>query len=168
MTSLQARTLSRATMTAPDASRLELLEYYLVHNEDVAGCAQASLEWLGRFAGVKRSVCLAVDNEGGVLTGIGGYGVSSNDVDLFSWPLTDARDPLVAALAATGPVTFRPGRVNGHIGNVTPTTPLGAGPFTVIPLRGTQEGGEGLGLLLLRSWTGSSADVSWLATVLGR
>jgi len=168
MTSLQARTLSRATMTAPDASRLELLEYYLVHNEDVAGCAQASLEWLGRFAGVKRSVCLAVDNDGGVLNGIGGYGVSSNDVDLFTWPLTDARDPLVAALAATGPVTFRPGRVNGHIGNVTPTTPLGAGPFTVIPLRGTQEGGEALGLLLLRSWTGSSADVSWLATVLGQ
>ena len=168
MTSLQARTLSRATMTAPDASRLELLEYYLVHNEDVAGCAQASLEWLGRFAGVKRSVCLAVDNEGGVLTGIGGYGVSSNDVDLFTWPLTDARDPLVAALASAGPVAFRPGRVNGHIGNVTPTTPLGAGPFTVIPLRGTQEGGEALGLLLLRSWTGSSADVSWLATVLGQ
>jgi len=168
MTSLQARTLSRATMTAPDASRLELLEYYLVHNEDVAGCAQASLEWLGRFAGVKRSVCLAVDNDGGVLNGIGGYGVSSNDVDLFTWPLTDARDPLVAALAATGPVTLRPGRVNGHIGNVTPTTPLGAGPFTVIPLRGTQEGGEALGLLLLRSWTGSSADVSWLATVLGQ
>ncbi len=168
MTSLQARTLSRATMTAPDASRLELLEYYLVHNEDVAGCAQASLEWLGRFAGVKRSVCLAVDNEGGVLTGIGGYGVSSNDVDLFTWPLTDSRDPLVAALSATGPVAFRPGRVNGHIGNVTPTTPLGAGPFTVIPLRGTQEGGEALGLLLLRPWTGSTADVSWLATVLGQ
>jgi len=168
MTSLQARTLSRATMTAPDASRLELLEYYLVHNEDVAGCAHASLEWLGRYAGVKRSVCLAVDNEGGLLTGIGGYGVPSGDVDLFTWPLTDTRDPLVATLAATGPVVFRPGKVNGHIGNVTPTTPLGAGPFTVIPLRGTQDGGEALGLLLLRPWTGSTADISWLATVLGQ
>ena len=70
MTSLQARTLSRATMAATDASRLELLEYFLVHNDDVAACAQASLEWLGRYAGVKRSVCLAVDNDAGVLIGV--------------------------------------------------------------------------------------------------
>ncbi len=168
MTSLQARTLSRATTAAPDASRLELLEYYLVHNEDVAGCAQASLEWLGRYAGVKRSVCLAVDSEGGVLTGLAGYGVPSHEVDLFTWPLTDSRDPLVATLTASTPVVFRPGKVNGHVGRVTPTTPLGAGPFTAIPLRGTQDDGEALGLLLLRPWTGSTADISWLATVLGQ
>ena len=167
MTSLQARALSRATMTAPDASRLELLEYYLVHNEDVAGCAQASLEWLGRYAGVKRSVCLAVDGDGGMLTGIAGYGVSSEDVDLFTWPLTDTRDPLVAALAGSSPVVFKPGKSNGHVGRVPPVTPLGGGPFTAIPLRGTEEG-EALGLLLLRPWTGSTADISWLATVLGQ
>ena len=48
-------------------------------------------------------------------------------------------------------------------------TPLGAGPFTAIPLRGDrQDGGEALGLLLLRPWTGSTADISWLATVLGQ
>src|SRR5919106_2391309 len=124
MTALQARTLSRTAVTAPDASRLELLEYYLVHNDDVSGCAQASLEWLGRYAGVKRSVCLAVDNEAGVLTGIAGYGVPSDEVDLFTWPLTDTRDPLVAVLASVVPVVFRPGRVTGHVGRVTPTTPL--------------------------------------------
>src|SRR5688500_10511987 len=168
MTSLQARTLSRATMTAPDASRLELLEYYLVHNEDVARSAQASVEWLGRYAGVKRSVCRAVDNDAGLLTGIAGFGVPGDDVDLFSWPLTDTRDPLVATLSAANPVVFRPGKVNGHVGRVTPTTPLGAGPFTVIPLRGTQDDGETLGLLLLRPWTGSTGDISWLATVLGQ
>ena len=168
MTSLQARTLSRAAMAASDASRLELLEYYLVHNEDVAACAQASLEWLGRYAGVKRSVCLAVDNDAGLLTGIAGFGVPSDDVDLFSWPLTDMRDPLVATLSAANPVVFRPGKVNGHVGRVTPTTPLGAGPFTVIPLRGTQDDGETLGLLLLRPWSGSTSDISWLATVLGQ
>jgi PAS domain S-box-containing protein len=168
MTSLQARTLSRATTTAPDASRLGLLEYYLVHNEDVAGCAQASLEWLGRYAGVKRSICLAVDNDAGLLTGIAGYGVPSREVDLFTWPLIDSRDPLVSALGANGPVVFRPGRANGHVGRVTPATPLGAGPFTVIPLRGTQERDEALGLLLLRPWSGSTTDISWLATVLGQ
>jgi len=167
MTSLQARTLSRATVTAPAASRLELLEYYLVHNEDIAGCAQASVEWLGRYAGVKRSVCLAVDNEAGVLTGIAGYGVPGHEVDLFTWPLADTRDPLVATLGAAAPVVFRSGKVVEQFGRATPTTPLGAGPFTVIPLRGTQQG-EALGLLLLRPWSGSSADVSWLATVLGQ
>jgi PAS domain S-box-containing protein len=159
--------MSRTAITPPAASRLELLEYYLVHNEDVASCAQASLEWLGRYAGVKRSVCVVVDTEAAVLTGIAGYGVSTREVDLFAWPLADSRDPLVAALAAPAPVVFRPGRANGHVGRVTPSTPLGAGPFTVIPLRGTQKG-EAVGLLLLRPWTGSTADISWLATVLGQ
>ena len=168
MTALHARTVSRATVTAPDASRLELLEYYLVHNEDVAGCAQASLEWLGRYAGVRRSVCLAVDHEAGALLGIAGYGVPSHEVDLFTWPLTDTRDPLVATLGAAAPVVFRSGKVVAQFGRVTATTPLGAGPFTVIPLRGTHHQGEALGLLLLRPWSGSTADISWLATVLGQ
>ena len=167
MTSLQARTLSRATLTAFDASRLELLEYYLLHNEDVVGCAQASLEWLATYAGIKRSVCLTVDTEAGELTGIAGYGVPSREVDLFSWPLTDTRDPLVAALAASGPVVFRPGKTNGHVGRVTPTTPLGVGPFTAIPLRGAQET-EAFALLLLRPSPGSASHISWLATVLGQ
>src|SRR5687767_12639248 len=103
MTSLQARTLSRAAVAASDASRLERL---------------------GRYAGVKLSVCLAVDNDAGLLTGIAGFGVPGDDVDLFSWPLTDTRDPLVATLSAANPVVFRPGKVNGHVGRVTPTTPL--------------------------------------------
>ena len=167
MTPLQARSLSRTSVATPDASRLELLEYYLLHNEEVAECAKASLEWLGRCAGVKRSICLVVDTETGVLSGIAGYGVPSDEVDLFTWPLIDTRDPLVAALASVVPVVFRPGRVTGHVGRVTPATPLGAGPFTAIPLRGTQEG-EALGLLLLRPWSGASADITWLATVLGQ
>jgi PAS domain S-box-containing protein len=167
MTPLQARNLSRTPIAAPDASRLELLEYYLLQNDDVSRCAQASLEWLARYAGVKRSVCLAIDTTGGVLAGIAGYGVPGHQVDLFTWPLTDSRDPLVAALGSADPVAFRSARVSGHVARVTPPTPLGAGPFAAIPLRGA-EGGDALGLLLVRPSTGVSPDISWVAMVLSR
>ena len=64
MSSLQARTFSRTAGTAVNhAARLELLEQYLAHYEDIVRCAQVSLEWLGRHAGVKQSACLAVDAE---------------------------------------------------------------------------------------------------------
>jgi len=170
MPSLPARSSSRPTVSPHrDASRLELLEYYLVHHEDLAGCARASLEWLNGYAGVKRSVCLAVDTEAGILIGIAGFGVPNEDVDLFAWPLSDTRDPLVAALASPDPIVCKPGRVTGHVGRVTPATPLGAGPFTAIPLRGGGETDDAaLGLLLLRAGIGSSADISWLVTVLGQ
>ena len=47
MSSLQARTLTtRSAGAAVDhAARLELLEFYLAHHEDISRCAQASLEW---------------------------------------------------------------------------------------------------------------------------
>jgi PAS domain S-box-containing protein len=171
MTTLQqARSLSRAKVSpSHDAARLELLEYYLIHHEDLTRCTQASLEWLAVHGGVRRSMCLVADTDGGVLMGVAGYGMPSEQVDLFTWPLSDTRDPLVAALAAPAPVVFRPGRVNGQIGQPTPTTPLGAGPFTAVPLRGVRNTDEGaIGLLLLRPGIESSVDVSWLATVLGQ
>ncbi|MBI3050713.1 MAG: PAS domain-containing protein [Acidobacteria bacterium] len=165
-----ARSLSRAKVSpSAEAARLELLEYYLLHHEDLARCAHASLEWLARHAGVKRSMCLVVDGDGGVLMGMAGYGVPSEEVELFAWPLSDARDPIVAALSASSPVLFRAGRGNGHAGRPTPVTPLGAGPFTAVPLRGVRDTGQGaLGLLLLRSGSGVSSEISWLAIVLGQ
>ena len=44
----------------------------------------------------------------------------------------------------------------------------GPGPFTVVPLRGARDGQDALGLLLLRGHLDQSADISWLATVLGQ
>jgi hypothetical protein len=85
MSSLQARTVSRQPISIVNhAARLELLEYYLIHHEDLARCAHATLEWLARNAGVRRSVCLAVDTESNMLVGIAGYGVRNEDVGLFS------------------------------------------------------------------------------------
>src|SRR5687767_1771681 len=99
MSTLQARSLSRASVPlVPQAARLELLEYYLVHYEDLARSAQASLEWLARHAGVRRSMVLAVDNDAGMLVGIAGVGVPAESEGM-QWPLADTRDPFVAALS---------------------------------------------------------------------
>ena len=170
MSSLQARSLSRQPISIVNhAARLELLEYYLIHHEDVARCAQATLEWLSRHAGVRRSVCLAVDSESNMLVGIAGYGVRNEDVGMFSGPITDTDDPLVAALSATEPAIFKPSRANGHPSRVLPSTPLGNAAFTAIPLRGVRAADEAsLGLLLLRQPAGSDGDITWAATVLGQ
>jgi PAS domain S-box-containing protein len=169
MSSLQARTVSRPPISVVNhAARLELLEYYLIHHEDLARCAHATLEWLARHASVRRSVCLAVDSESNMLVGIAGYGVRNEDIGLFSWPITDTEDTLVAALSAPEPLAFRPSRTNGHPGRVLPATPLGNAAFTAIPLRGVREADESLGLLLLRQPTGNEADIGWATTVLGQ
>jgi PAS domain S-box-containing protein len=161
---------SRATTSGSGstaAARLELLEYYLVHHEDLPRCVQATLEWLARHAGVRRSVCLAVDGDSSTLVGIGGHGVPIEDVELFSWPVTDSHDPLTAALLGREPAILRAARANGH--SRTPLTPLGAGPFVAIPLRGVRaHTTDALGLLLMRAGASITPDVVWLATVFGQ
>src|SRR5687768_7451879 len=163
-----ARSLSRAVVsTVHDAARLELLEYFLVHPEDLGHCAHAGLEWLARHASIKRSLCLIVDHEAGVFVRVASHGIASDDVEAFVWPL-DSRDPLVDALSVGHPTLIRPERFDGHRLE-TPAALLGGGSFTVIPLRGVHENdGEGVGLLLLRAVGEPSPDAIWLATVLGQ
>ena len=172
MSPLQVRSIARAPVASGAAARLELLESFLVHSDDVARCAQAALDWLARHVGVRQSVCVAIDTESNMLVGIAGYGIPSDELDLFSWPLSDSRDSLVAALRAKQPITVKPGKANGHPARVLPATALGSGALTAIPLRGVKESseeGEGaLALLLVRATTPVPADVTWLATVLGQ
>jgi PAS domain S-box-containing protein len=171
MSSVQVRTAtSRAPVTTANSSaRLELLEYFLVHHEDLARCAQASLEWLARHCGIRRSVCLAVDSDSSMLVGLAGYGVRSEDVELFSWPITDGDDALVSALSGSRPLQFRSTRPNGHPARRIPITPLGsAGPFTAFPLHGTRNQEQALGLLLLRQTGQATENLTWLASVLGQ
>jgi PAS domain S-box-containing protein len=169
MSSLQARSLSRtpAPPVVDTAARLELLEYFLVHSDDVALCAQASLEWLADHTGVKKSMCLVVDAESSALVGIAGHGVPAEEVELFSWPL-DRHDPLVVALSSSESSVFRSLRANGHPGPGV-STPLGAGPVSAVPLRGTSNTDDAaVGLLLLRPVADFTPEVSWLVTVLGQ
>ena len=168
ITSVQSRSVARAPSPAVTyTARLELLEYYLVHHDDLVRCAQASLDWLARHAGVRRSVCLAVDGETGLLVGIAGVGVPIDNVELFSASLADTHDPIVRALSAAEPTVVRAAAANGPAPRVA--TPLGAAPFTAVPLRGTrQHQDDAVGLLLLRNGTAMSGDVKWLMTVLGQ
>src|SRR3989442_4751014 len=172
MSSLQARTFTRASAgTAVNhAARLELLEHYLAHHEDVVRCAQLSLEWLTRHAGVKQSACLAVDAESNMLVGVAAHGTPGEDIELYSLPLADAYDPLIAALQSPGPVHFKSYRPNGYASHAS-STPLGRGPFTAVPLgmRGGLADADDIapGLLLLRA-PSMTPDIIWLVTVLGQ
>ena len=159
------RTVSGAApAVVSHAARLELLEYYLAHHEDLVRCAQASVDWLGRYAGIRRALCLAVDSEAGQLVGLAGIGLSADDIELFSLALSESHDPLVRALVSPAPTVVRSTRINSARGG-----PLGAGPFTAIPLRGARDtDDEAVGLLLMRPGTAITSDVMWLVTVLGQ
>jgi PAS domain S-box-containing protein len=173
MRSLQVRTdprLGRRSVgeggarTADVGARLELLEYYLAHHEDLVRCAKASVDWLGRNAGIRRAVCLAVDPDANLLVGLAGAGVPIDDVELFSASLNDLHDPLVRAISLADPIVVRPTRSNGG-----PATPLGSGPHTIIPLHGGRESeSAAVGLLLVRGAVEATGDIAWLATVLGQ
>ncbi len=167
MSSVQVRSVSRtSTPVASQMARLELLEFYLTHHDDIVRCAQASVEWLSRYAGIRRAMCLAVDADAGVLVALAGVGVSSDQLHLFSLSLGDHLDPLVRALGDTGPVLVRPGRVNGH---GLHSTPLGPGQYTVIPLRGARDSDDdAVGLLLVRPGAAVTGDIAWLTAVLGQ
>ena len=169
VSTVSVRPTSRSTSGSGSAAaaRLELLEYYLVHHEDLGRCVHASLDWLARYAGVRRSVCLAVDAESSSLIGVGGYGVLTEDVELFSWPITDTEDALTMALLKGEPTVFRAGRANGHAR--APLTPLGTGAFVAIPLRGARaHEGHAIGMLLVKAGTPMTADLTWLVTVFGQ
>ena len=172
MSSLQARTFTRTAGTAVSyAARLELLEHYLAHHEDIVRCAQVSLEWLARHSGVKQSACLAVDVESNMLVGIAAHGTIGDDIELFSWPLSDNYDPMIAALEAHAPVHIKSYRPNGHASH-PPSLPLGRGPFTAVPLGirgGTMPEHDEIapGLLLLRT-PALTPDINWVVAVLGQ
>jgi PAS domain S-box-containing protein len=149
-------------------ARLELLEYFLAHYEDLARCADASLQWLARYAGVKRSVCLVMDGDASMLVGLAGHGVASEEVELFAWPIADAPDPLVTALLDREPTVFRAHRGNGHAARPVPVTPIGQTPFTAVPLRGGGRQESVVGLLLLRGAVTLTPDLQWLVQSLGQ
>jgi len=171
MSPLQARTFTRTAGAAAVnyAARLELLEHYLAHHEDIVRCSQVTLEWLARHAAVKQSACLAVDAESDTLVGIATHGTDGEDIELLSWPLSDSHDPLIAALAARGAVQFKSYRPNGYASQPAPS-PLGRGSFTAVPLGmrvGRADEDMAPGLLLLRT-PSMTPDINWAVTVLGQ
>src|SRR6185503_5180432 len=166
LSSLSVRRVPRAAVPlASAAARLELLEYFLLHYEDLPRCAQAGLEWLARHAGVRRSICLAIDGDAGVLVGVAGVGVSADDLEEYSSPLSHTHDPLVRALTAPVPSALRSGRDNG----LARYPGFGGAPVLAVPLRGDRhDDGDAVGLLLVKTGTSVTGSVNWLATSLGQ
>jgi PAS domain S-box-containing protein len=167
MSSLPVRSEARASAPlTTHARRLELLEYYLAHHEDLIRCAQASVDWLARHTGVRRAMVLAVDSEASQLVGLAGVGISADEIELFSLSLSESHDPLVRALENPGPSVVRSSRLNGDGAR---STPLGPGQFSTVPLRGARDtDDDAVGLLLMRPGTPVTSDISWLAVVLGQ
>jgi PAS domain S-box-containing protein len=99
-----------------------------------------------------------------MLVGLAAHGVA-DDVELFTWPIGEAHDPLVGALGAFEPTTIRS---NGDYRGRLAASPLGNGPLIAVPLRGNAPDAGGVGLLLLRGGTTITPDLKWLASVLGQ
>jgi PAS domain S-box-containing protein len=167
MRALQPRTIARAPAAAGAAAKLELLEYFLVHSDELTRCAQAGLDWLARYVNVRQAVCLAVDVDANTLFGLASVGVAADAVELFSASMLDPANPLVDVLQSPGPVAFKSTRGNGYPQRRV-LSPLGTSGFTAVPLHGDRAARSAVGLLLLRAPAPASPDVAWLATVLGQ
>jgi PAS domain S-box-containing protein len=170
MGSLSVRTVPRASVAGVNHSaRLELLEHYLAHPDDLSVCVRASLDWLARHAGIRRATCLVVDDGASTLVGIGSSRVPDSEMREFALSLSDMHHPLVAALFETTPTVFRQGRTNGHAAVVLADAPLGSGPFTAIPLRPSgDDHRDAVGLLVVRAGAVLTPDATWLAGMLGQ
>ena len=122
--------------------------------------------------GVKQSACLAVDAESNMLVGIAAHGVVGDDIELFSWPLSDTHDPLIAALQSPGARPVPLVSAERLTPRSRPSTPLGRGPFTAIPLgsrhwRSRRATTSRLDCCCC-AHRRSRRDINWLVTVLGQ
>ena len=141
MSSLQARTFTRAAGTRAagtavnHAARLELLEQYLAHHEDIVRCAQASVDWLARHAGVKQSACLAVDAESNMLVGIAAHGIHRRRRRaVFVAAVRYLRSADRGAAIAAPRSSFKAHKPNGSAAQAA-ATPLGRGAVHGHPAR---------------------------------
>jgi signal transduction histidine kinase len=155
-----ARPPSEAALEA----RLSYAEF-LVGCEDVAQCAQQSLDWLAEHAAVRQGLCAVVDVASRRLLGLAGHNVDAERLTGFSLDVEDRSDPLVATLFDGKPAVFggRGGQPRSE------AVPLRGGPFLAVPLYGMfgREFEPG-GLLLLSPITSEvSTEALWLAPLLG-
>jgi PAS domain S-box-containing protein len=147
---------------AGGAARLELLESLLVANT-ATQCAQRTLGWLQRRAGVRWGVCLAAHGgDGPRLAPVASVGVPVERLERFSVDLELGDHPLTRALLAAGPVMISP---NGTRAGVTP---LGRREVQAIPLAPLHARDLPAGLLLVAPVTaGLVREARWLSRVVG-
>ncbi|MCO5165686.1 MAG: ATP-binding protein [Planctomycetes bacterium] len=155
-------------LLASAEARAELADAVLAA-ADAPAAARLTLSWMGRHAGVERTVCLLTHDEEKRLVGVAGDGVASARVAALSLDLGDGDNPLVMALGGGEPVLFGRGRARGRA-RAAPDTPLDDETFWSIPLRRPEMSPQepALGLLLLGGLDEEepNADVRWAATIL--
>ena len=128
MSSLQARTASRAPISIVNhAARLELLEYYLVHHEDLARCAHAT----PRVAGPScRRAAIGLPGRGQRVQHARGHRrlrrAQRGGRTLFLADVGYGGRAGSARSRRRSRCSFKPSRSNGHPGRVLPSTPLGS------------------------------------------
>jgi PAS domain S-box-containing protein len=146
---------------AGSAARLELLESLLVANT-AAQCAERTLSWLQRRAGISWGVCMAAHaGEGPRLVPVASIGVPAQRIEQFSVDLELADHPLTRALLAAGPVMISP---NGRV----PVTPLGRRDVQAISLAPLHPRDLPAGLLLVAPPTRTlTREARWLGRVVG-
>jgi PAS domain S-box-containing protein len=147
---------------AAAAARLELLESLLVATT-AAQCAQRTLGWLQRRAGVRWGVCLAAHaGDGPRLVPVASVGVPARRIERFSVDLELGDHPLTRALLAAGPVVLSPN------GARTPVTPLGRRDVQAISLAPLHPRDLPAGLLVVAPATPTLArEARWIGRVVG-
>lgn len=145
--------------------RLALVERVL-DAEELAACAADAVTWLGRHAGLERTLLAVLDEDGERLIGAAGFGVTAEEVAAFSVHRADRSHPLASAVASSGPMHFA--RMRGRGG--PSGSPLDPGPLSAIPIGGHAGGLRvAAGLLLVTATSRTAlADALWVADLLGR
>jgi signal transduction histidine kinase len=155
-----ARPPSESTLEA----RLSYAEF-LIGCEDVAQCAQQSLEWLAEHARVREALCAVVDIASRRLHALAGHNVEPDQLTSFSLDVEDRAHPLVAAMFAGKPIVF-----GGRGGEARPDgVPLRASTFVAVPLYGAYGRDFEPGGLLVAAPVSAevSTEALWLAPLLG-
>jgi PAS domain S-box-containing protein len=144
------------------AGRLELVEA-LLGASDAAHCAHRALSWLSRRAGVRRALCLVLQEaDESRLVSVASLGVGADAAARFTVELDAREHPLTRAFLASGPSLIATN------GGATATTPLGRVEVQAIALNPLRPGDLPAGLLLLAPLTPVVArEGRWLGRVLG-
>ncbi|MFN7915775.1 MAG: ATP-binding protein [Vicinamibacterales bacterium] len=150
----------------PYDARLRLLEGFLGMT-DLGDCAQHALAWLGEALHVQHALCLVRPDSEDTLVTVGWRGVAPAVAAGFMVPLDDWGNPLLDVLHAHGRAFFA-APTTAVERRRRPSTPLGDEAFHALALGVNDPFGSAMGLLLVSSGSGESADLEWFTHVFGQ
>ena len=156
----------RTARAAESSAKLALLER-LLGVMDVAECIDGALAWLTAHTGATQAICALANQDTGLLTGVAGRQVAPPQVEAIAVALDDTTHPLVRAMQLPQPTLLE--AAPRSAGGDTLSAPVfGRSRYWALPL-GTLGAGQPAGGLLLVVLNGTpTADVVWLADVLGQ